>query len=293
MSPGLKTFFLVIGSALGGIVLFVVAAGAYVYYNYFTPAPQLPGEVSPRANIIAAPPPIKDEGRFLGTHGATVGGFTGERNTMLAAGPGKLVGRITAAGQPVAGLKLQLALNGTVYSQWGTSGADGRYEIAVPYGKYRIDGYMLDSGSANIALPGKVDNPVNPHDGPVFDVAEGRNGKALELDFVDPVKKTGPKGEVSIAQPLVVSWEPYPGAAQYRIQLIEQAHPSDVTRQKRLFEWNKQPKTTATSINLSEHGIKLRKGHHYSFEVDALDGIGRPLSNSSRTWRHADFEAVD
>lgn len=292
MSPGLKTFFLVIGSALGGIVLFVVAAGFYAYYNFFIPASRLPPEVSRRANIVPTPPPITDE-RFLGTHGTSVGGFKGERNTMLAAGPGKLVGRITAAGKPVEGLRLQLALNGAVYSQWGTSGADGKYEIAVPYGKYRIDGYMLDSSSADIALPGKVDNPVNPHDGPVFDVAAGRNGKALDLDFVDPVKKIAPKGEFSIAQPLVVSWEPYPGATQYQIQLIEQPHPSDITTQKRLFEWSQQPKTTATSVNLSEHGIKLRKGHYYAFEVNALDRIGRPLSNSSRTWRHADFQAVD
>lgn len=293
MSPALKTLLLVIGSALGGIVVFVAVAGAYLYFKFFSLGPPGPGETFPRANIVLTPPPIKNDDRFLGTHGTTVGGFTGERNSVLAAGPGKLVGRITAAGKPVEGLRLQLALNGSTYSQWGTSGADGRYEIAVPYGKYRIDGYMLDSSSADAALPGKVDNPVNPHDGPVFDVAEGRNGKALDLDFVDPVRKTGPKGELSITQPLVVSWEPYPGAAQYRIQLIEQAHPSDVTTQKRLFEWNKQPKTTATSVNLSEHGIKLRKGHHYSFEVYALDGIGRPLSNSSRTWRHADFQAVD
>ncbi|MGH8708490.1 MAG: carboxypeptidase-like regulatory domain-containing protein [Burkholderiales bacterium] len=293
MSPALKTVLLVIGSALGGIVVFVAAVAGYFYYQFFSLGPPRPGEPFPPASVVLTPPPIKDEGRFLGTHGTTVGGFKGERNTVLAAGPGKLVGRVTAAGQPVEGLKLQLALNGAVYSQWGTSDADGSYEIAVPYGKYRIDGYMLDSSSADAALAGKVDNPVNPHDGPVFDVKEGSNGKALDLDFVDPVRKIGPKGEFPIAQPLVVSWEPYPGATQYRIQLIEQAHPSDVTSQKRLFEWHRQPKTTATSINLSEHGIKLRKGHHYAVEVDALDDIGRPLSNSSRTWRHADFEAVE
>lgn len=293
MGPALKTTLLVIGSALGGIVLFVAAVGGYFYYKFFVLGPPAPGEVFPSPRIISTPPPIGDKKRFHGTHGITMGDFSYQRDKVLAAGPGKLVGHITASGKPVEGLRLQLALNGAVYSQWGTSGADGRYEISVPYGEYRIDGYMLDSSSANAALPGKVDNPRNAHDSAVFTVAKERNGKALDLDFVDPVKRRGPDGEVSVGQPLIVSWEPYAGAAQYRVQLIEQAHPGDPTQQKRLFDWNSRPKTSATTINLSEHGVRLKKGYYYSVEIDALDGIGRKLSNSPSTWRHPDFQAVD
>lgn len=293
MSSTLRTVLLVIGSAIGGIILFVAAAGAYLYYKFFSFAPPAPGDIFPRANIITTPPPIKNDERFLGTHGVSSNGFDYDRNSVLAAGPGKLVGRITASGQPAQGLKLRLALNGKVYSQWGTSGADGRYEISVPYGKYRIDGYTLDSSSAHNALAGKVDSPRNPHDSPVFTVAEGRDGKALDLDFLEPVRKIAPQGEVSVAQPLIVSWEPYPGASQYRIQLVEQPDSRSPMGQKYLLEWSNQPKTAATSINLSEHGIKLKKGYHYTFNVAALDDTGREVSNSPMAWRHPDFLAVD
>jgi hypothetical protein len=135
--------------------------------------------------IIDAPPPIAGEKRFHGAHRYTTGTYEHDRNSMLAAGPGKLIGRITADGKPVQGLKLQLALNGTIFSQWGTSGADGRYEISVPYRQYRIDGYGLDHTSADAVLSGKIDNPRNVHDSGVFTVAEGRDGKSPDLDFIE------------------------------------------------------------------------------------------------------------
>jgi hypothetical protein len=184
-------------------------------------------------------------------------------------------------------------MNGTIFSQWSTSGADGRYEISVPYGKYRVDGYAVDHRSADAVLPGKIDNPRNVHDSGVFTVAEGRDGKAPDLDFIEPVKKMSPLGEVSVAKPLIVSWEPYPGATQYRIQLIEQPDRRSPMDQKRLFEWNVQPKTAATSINLSEQNIKLKKGHYYIFEVQALDNEGQLVARSATEWRQPDFQVVD
>jgi hypothetical protein len=293
VSPALKTTLLVLGSALGGIVVFVAAAGGYLYFKFFTLGPPAPGEFLPRPSIVHTPPPIKHDASFLGSHGVTMGGFSHDRGRMLAAGPGKLAGRITASGKPAQGLRLQLALNGEIFSQWGTSGADGRYEISVPYGKYRIDGYKLDSSSANAALAGRIDSPGNVHDSGVFEVAEGRVGKALELDFVEPVKKLGPQGEVSLEQPLVVTWAPYPGATEYRIQLVEQPTPGTPMAQKRLFDWNSQPKTAATAINLTERGVRLRKGYYYSYEIGALDSDGRELSNTPSSWRHPDFQAVE
>jgi len=293
VSPTLKTTLLVLGSALGGIIVFVAAVGGYFYFKFFSLGPPARGEILPRPDLVFTPPPIKDDAHFLGSHGVTMGEFTYDRGRILAAGPGKLAGRVTASGKPAQGLKLQLALNGEVFSQFGTSGADGRYEISVPYGKYRIDGYKLDSTSANSALPGKIDNPANVHDSGVLTVAEGRDGKALDLDFVDPVKKLGPQGEVALGQPLVASWAPYPGATEYRIQLVEQSTPGSPMTQKRLFDWDSQPKTAATMINLTERGIKLRKGYHYSFEVSALDSMGRELSNTPSSWRHPDFQAVE
>lgn len=293
MSPALRTTLLVLGSALGGIVLFLAAAGAYFYFKFIAVGPSASIETFPGITVVDAPPPIASEKRFYGAHRYTTGTYEHDRNSMLAAGPGKLTGRITADGKPVQGLKLQLALNGTIFSQWGTSGADGRYEISVPYGQYRIDGYGLDHASADAVLAGKVDNPGNVHDSGVFTVAEGRDGKAPDLDFIEPVQKMAPLGEVSATKPVIVSWEPYPGARQYRIQLIELPDRRSPMGQKRLFDWNSQPTTTATSINLSEQGAKLKKGHYYIYEVAALGELDRVLSNSATEWRQPDFQVVD
>lgn len=293
MSPTTRTVLLVIGSALGGIVLFVAVVGAYFYFKFIAFGPSEPGETFPGITVVDAPPPIASEKRFHGAHRYTTGTYEHDRNSMLAAGPGKLIGRITADGKPVQGLKLQLALNGAIFSQWGTSGADGHYEISVPYGKYRIDGYALDHTSADAVLAGKVDNPGNVHDSGVFTVAEGRDGKAPDLDFIEPVKKMAPLGEVSATKPVIVSWEPYPGARQYRIQLIELPDRRSPMGQRRLFDWNSQPTTAATSINLSEQGINLKKGYYYIYEVAALGDLDRVLSNSATEWRQPDFHVVD
>jgi hypothetical protein len=290
-----KTILLVIGSGIGGIVIFVAAAIGFLYYKLSNLGPgsriDLPFERTEKA--VSNPPPVIEVERFLGSHGIYSGDFSSDRNNVLGPGPGKLVGRITFSGKPVKGLRLRLALNGRVLSQWGTSDASGKYDIAVPYAQYRIDGYALDSPTANTVLKGKIDNPQNSHSSEVMTVADGRPGRGLDLDFVDPVRKKGPSGDVSLTKPIVLSWEPYPGATSYKVQLIEQKDPRNYMDQKRLFEWNRRPTVATTSIALSEHGVTLSKGFYYAIEVDAIGDDRRTLSNTPALHGQPDFFVTD
>jgi hypothetical protein len=102
-----------------------------------------------------------------------------------------------------------------------------------------------------------------------------------------------PLGEVSATKPVIVSWDPYPGATQYRIQLIELPDRRSPMNQKRLFDWQAQPTTAATSINLSAQAAKLKKDHYYIFEVLALDNGGQLVARSATEWRNPDFQVVE
>jgi hypothetical protein len=287
----MKTFFLMLASAFCGALMTVALAYGYFVWQ-FNHAES--GRVSLPARhekTVGAAPAISEEGRFHGTYGSYTGDFPNSaRNTVLAPGPGKLTGKVLSGGQPAQGLRLRLALNGGVMSQWGTSGADGRYEIALPYGEYRIDGYELDSAVVNKVLGGKTDGPGNgPHGHYKVSVAEGKPGEALDFVFVEPVRVKAPSGEVSAELPLVISWEPYPGAVSYRLQLGEQASRRDYGTNSYVFDWNKRPIVNGTSANLAELGATLKKGHYYMVYVEALDERRRQLSQSPRHFDQPNF----
>ena len=254
--------------------------------------PGFRGPLSPHsAKTISELPSAATAERYYGPHGSWSGEFSDSaRKTTLAAGPGKLTGSVTSGGKPLQGLRLQLALNGAAMSEWTVSGADGRYEVAVPYGKYRVDGYMLDSTIVDRLLPGKIESPLRQS--PIREavtVAEGQPGAGLDFSFIDPVRKTGPSGEVSLAKPVVVTWEPYPYASAYRLQIVEQKDPRDYETHKRVFEWPKRPTLQGTSANLAELGVALKAGHYYVVEIEALDERQRTLSEAPRNSDRPDF----
>lgn len=290
----MKTFLLMLGSALFGALLAVV--GAYMYFWSQVSRLEAGAQVRipPRSErTVTTAPPLTE--RFYGTHAMMSGEFAqSSRNTVLAAGPGKIAGSVTSDGKPLAGLRLRLALNGAVMSQWATSGADGRYEVALPFGRYRVDGYELDSSTVHKILAGKTDGPLRPmHPREATEVAEGKAGIGLDLAYVNPVRKLGPSGEVRLDQPVVVTWEPYPGAAAYRLQLIEQKDPSDYESQRRIFEWRERPVVSGTRFELADHKVALRSGHHYAIEIEALDERRRPLAQSARAFDRMDFRVVE
>jgi len=290
----MRTFLLMLGSAFGGVVIFVAVVYGYFYYQWSqveSVTVPFPPRIQSKETTVAALPPTAENEHYYGPHGSWIGEFSeAARQTVLAAGPGKLVGKVTSGGKPLQGLRVRLALNGAAMSQWATSGADGTYEVAVPYGKYRVDGYMLDSSSTERLLRGKINAPqYSPPFRDTITVAEGKPGAGLDFSFVDPVRKTGPSGEVSAAQPVIVTWEPYPNASAYRLQLVEQSDPRDFDTHKRVFDWPKRPVVSGTSANLAEHGVSLKKGHYYAVELEALDARQRPLAESPRLSSAPDF----
>src|SRR5262249_22940835 len=162
----------------------------------FSSAPRSPAS----ERVVDKPPELKE--RFLGVLGTYSGKF--DRKAVLAAGPGTIAGTVKVDGKPAQGLRLRLVLNEGVMSQWADNDAPGRYVIPVPYGKYRIDGYELGYDTAGAVLAGKNDSPLNHrfHRGEPFIVAEGKPGPGLDLAYVAPVVKIGPKGAVSGAKPI-------------------------------------------------------------------------------------------
>ena len=292
----MRTFLLMIGSAVCGIVIFVAAVYGYFYYQFSRVGGEGTVHFPPRnEKMVTVAPPVIETERFYGSHASWAGEFSATaRQTVLAAGPGKLLGKVSSDGRPLQGLRLRLALNGAVMSQWTTSGADGTYEIPVPYGTYRVDGYELDASVANKLLSGKIDGARHHlHTQEATVVAQDKPGKGLDFDYVDPVRKKGPFGDVSLAQPVIFSWEPYPNAASYRVQLVEQKDPRDYETQRYVFEWKQRPIVVGTSVNLSEQGVSLRKGYSYTVHIEALDERKHRLSEAPRNVHKADFRVAD
>lgn len=291
----MRTFLLMLASAFCG-ALFVVV-GAYAYFVWQVRQAEEGREVRfpPRnATVITEVPAIVAAERFHGTHGSYAGEFPHRaRDTILAAGPGRIVGSVLSDGKPLAGLRIRLALNGAAMSQWATSGADGRYEVAVPFGQYRVDGYDLQSTNANEVLAGKIDGPIRAGHQIHTTVSRERPGEGVDLSYVDPVRKTGPAGDFRQGQPIVARWEPYPGAKAYRLQLVEQKHPRDYRSSRHVFEWRRRPRVEGTTFDLATHKGALKTGHVYTVEIEAIGEDDLVLSRSPRDFDRADFRIID
>jgi hypothetical protein len=291
-----KTILLIIGSAIGGILLFIVAVWGYLIYkiNAGESLPEVSVSTRPRerGETVSVPPEIRE--RFLGTQAVTSGDFPG-RNKNLAAGPGRIAGTVASGGKPVKGMRLRLALNGSVMSEWAETDAAGRYAVPVPYGRYRVDGYELDRAAADALLAGKNDSPQNHQYGSdgIFVVAEGKTGRGPDFAYVDPVRKKAPLGEASLSKPVVLEWEAYPGASQYRVQMSELQDPRGFGPTRQVFECCDLPTTSGTSFNLSERGVTLKKGYGYYVSISALDGSGKMLADSTGGRFKPDFVATD
>ncbi|HMH18098.1 MAG TPA: carboxypeptidase-like regulatory domain-containing protein [Burkholderiales bacterium] len=292
-----KTVLIVVGSAIGGILVFIAVVAVYIGYKFSelnSPAGiSFPSRPRSSEEVISTPPEIKE--RFLGTQGSYSGSFPHDRNKVLATGPGRITGRVTSSGKPVQGLRLRLALNDGVMSEWATTDAAGKYAIGLPYGKYRIDGYNLDYSVVDAVLGGKTDSPQNNQyrSDDIIVVADGKAGRGPDLEYVDPVRKKGPRGEVSLSKPVILEWEPYPAAATYQVQITEAQDPRDYATRKQLFECCRGPSVSGTSFNLSERGTMLKKGYSYFFDITALDEHGKMLADSAGRQMRPDFVTTD
>lgn len=271
------------GFAIAFIVVFAV------YFRFFL-ADTLNQKMHEIEKATIEVPEIKKENtQFLGSTGIYNSDFSTSKSNILASGEGIIKGQVTKEHSPAEGLKLRLALNGKVMSQWATTNSQGEYEISVPFGKYKIDGFELDSVTANEALSGLINSPTNPHRTGIFTVAKDKEGLGINLRFVKPVLKMADHEVFDINQSVVLKWEPYEGAEKYRIQVYEKNSPHEYIGNDTLFVWSERPFTNKTSLSLKDYPVKLQKGKYYVFEVVAFDGKEIPLSNSVRSYQDYDF----
>ncbi len=238
-------------------------------------------------------PELSEEEKYLGTMGSYSGDFLDNRAGVLAEGEGKIVGKITVHTKPVRGVRVRLALNGSVYSRWAESDSDGKYILQVPYGEYRIDGYEIDIKSANKYLKGKINNPQNRHSRTRFVVELDKDGMGVNLDFVEPVKVIGPEGEISLTDEIIARWEDYPGATTYVVQLYENEDLYQFASRSRIFNWQERPQVSEPKLNLKEHGLQLKKGFYYTVAVMALDSQGKTMSETPHVSEVKHFKVSD
>lgn len=254
-----------------------------------------PSSVDDSGVSVEAPPEIDQGNRYLGSTGTYSGDFEMNRQAgTLEAGPGKIVGRVTADGEPVAGLKLQLALNGKVMSQWATSDARGKYTVSVPYGKYRVDGFKLDHRIADRVLAGMIQHPQSSPYGATFRVSEKSVGQGLDFRFVSPIVKYVSENTYTESEDIYLRWEPYPNAATYQIQVYEKETPDGFRGIAQLADWDQRPSTTETHINLRDYPqFEFRPGKYYSVTIQARDDMNKILSEIDTRYRDYDFKIVD
>lgn len=243
-------------------------------------------------NVISKPPTIRGAQRFLGSSGIYSNNFIHNKSGVLATGEGVITGAAQVNGKPLRGLKLRLALNGRVISQWAESDAQGNYHVSVPYGDYQIDGYELELSAANKSLPGKISHPENRHSSGKFRVSVDQVGRGLKLRFVDPIIKDISKTRYSPSESVVLRWLPYSGANEYTVQVYEKSD-ADSWKRTPIFDWPDRPSLFGTELDLSQHDIQLKSGHFYSFEVEAKNENIERLSNTHTDHQGFDFEVTE
>lgn len=238
-------------------------------------------------------PAIVQSRKYLGSSNITSSDFSRSGAGVLSLGDGKIVGRAEVNGVAVSGLKLRLALNGSVYSQWATTNSDGQYTINIPYGEYRIDGFELDRATADEYLSNKIESPqLVGHSSSVLTVTPTSAGRGLTFSFVDPIIKTISKKQFENDEKIVLEWEEYPNALTYSVQIYEKVDPYKWSN-KRLFEWSNRPELLEPKIDLTEYGVKLTGGKFYLLEISAKDENNRVISESVRRHSGYDFEVLE
>ena len=280
---------LIFGAGFG--IAFVAILFASIYFILPTLAKKSFNSLTPTSqNTLATVPAIEaPKTRYLGSTNISSSGFT--QKGILATGDGKIIGSATTNGKPLNGLKLRLALNGSVYSSWATTDLAGEYTVKVPYGDYIIDGFEFDKTTADELLPNMILHPQNPHSSNKFQVNSLSEGRGLTFKFVNPIIKKIKKSKFSSDEDVILEWEDYPNASSYTLQIDEKSDPYSWASDY-LFEWSDRPEVSKSHINLSEYKIKLKPGNFYTIDISAKDKNGNWISESARNYSGYDFEII-
>ena len=211
-----KTLLLIVGSALGGIVVFVAGILGLAYYGDLPLRNLVFGDRPTRT--VSRAPDIAQSARYPRRTAQWTGDFAKQIATRFSTqGRGISSASITAGGAPAAGLRLRLMLNGSVMSQWGESEHEGKYVDrrslrTLPDRRLRDrPRHRRTSRCSRERSTIRITSHVASGEFSVVGRAAGRARSTL--DFIDPVRKSVPLGEVSRkGKPIVVAWEPYAGA---------------------------------------------------------------------------------
>ena len=236
-------------------------------------------------------PPLTPASTYLGSSGTYSERFKMRDYSVLAPGRGKIVGEATSDGQPVQGLRVRLGLNEGVMTQWVESDAQGKYEIPVPVGDYRVDAFEIDRPTANEKLAGKIQRPGRRILGQTLSVSAESVGSGPSFEFVDPVEKLGPKGTVSGSDDTVIQWRPFPAATEYEVQLYKISAPGDYSSVERLFSLRERPRVSEPKVRLSELGVSLEPEMSYRYSVSAYNGR-RLISETHEDYARPDFSVA-
>ena len=258
----------------------------YAYFKFINYSSSKPENTT----ITEVPKLEHQPERFYGSSASFSGQFIDSRNNILSSGNALIVGSVEADGKPATGLKLRLGLNGKVMSQWVVTDSNGNYYVSLPSGEYRIDGYELDYDSSYEVLSGLIDSPNNLSSSKSFIIDKEKHGLGIDLSFVKPLKKKPINNTFSLGDEITISWEQYPNASSYDVQIYEKSNVNDFSNVY-LFPTGK--KTSATSLNINEHTDELKVGFYYRYDIRALDEGGLPISNTHRDFRSYDFKVIE
>ena len=282
-------------AVVGGLVLILILVFSLLAPWGFERGPEAAsGKGKAEEHVIFRVPPTRQ--RYLGAYHDICYirleipyGIPYKGISLLDPGDGRIEGAAYVNGVPVKGLRLRLVVNGAAYyTEWATTDELGRYVIRVPTGDYAINGFQLDSDSADDLLGGKINDPSVPCDIEPTKVTPERPGTGFTFRFVDPVALDGVKRRYKLGEEIVFTWAHYPGAAVYRLSMNKRVqrggsaywHPVFLMR-----PWILE--TDLTRVSLAEEGISLSPAT-YQVEIHALNKAGKVISQSLKR----EFEVV-
>lgn len=155
-----------------------------------------------------------------------------------------------------------------------------------------INGYELDQSTADKYLTNKIDHPQSPHSSNRFTVSESSTGRGLTFRFVNPIVKNFNGDKFKLNEEIILSWQVYPAAATYSVQINEKSDPYGWSNTN-LFEWSDKPELLDAHININDYDVALKPGKFYKVDISARDKNNNRISESPRNLMGYDFEIIE
>lgn len=270
-------------SALGALVVF----SSPVFWKN-GPLRLAIGSMTDHKQVVTSVPEFHPREMYLGTTMSFSGTFDLDSEKELARGRGKIMGNARVDGTPLTGLRLRLLMNADLKTGWVETGTDGIYKVSVPAAKYVLAGWEIDTESAQKVLPGKIYIRSGlGSEGEILQVDERTPGKGPDLRFATPVTAISPRDVVNLEGEVTFSWEPFPGATEYSLQLMDWGPAGSSLAGHRgtgVLDCSNPPNPVrATKVSLSALRASLKARHAYSWHVEAHDTSGQVISQSPDT----------